>query len=154
MRKSIIAVSALIGVSGFAAAARAQCVPVLGEAGQAETLCGDFRPLRIASAVLGDPPLIWSASRAALVPVPADGRARLVGSSIPLDVLIGRRVAGIGRPPERVVYNNPASLPGSVDPGLVMMRLPSPRRVVVRRTMVRSVEEVRFPSTRALRVKD
>ncbi len=153
MRKSTLLLSAAIGMCGFVASANAQCVPVLGAAGLAETICGDFRPLRIAPAVLGDPALIWSASGAELVPVPADGRARLVGPTIPLDVLIGRKVVGIGRPPERVVYNNPASLPGSVDPGLVLMRLPTLHRVVVRRTSVR-VAEVRLRRTRALRVKD
>lgn len=150
MRKSIILLSALIGACGFAATASAQCVSVMGSESRPATLCRDFRPLRIASAVLGDPALIWSASQATLVPVPEDGRVRLVGSSIPLDVLIGRRVVGVGRPPEPVVYNNPSSLPGSVDPGLVLMRLPSPRRVVIRETAMR-VEHVRRT---ILRVKD
>lgn len=153
MRKSIVLLSALVGACGFGATAKAQCVPVVGSDGRPETLCRDFRPLRIASAVLGDPVLIWSASRAALVPVPEDGRVRLVGSSIPLDVLIGRRVVGVGRPPEPVVYNNPSSLPGSVDAGLVLMRLPSPRRVVVRETSVR-LAEVHLRRARVLRVKD
>lgn len=153
MRKSIILLSAFLGACGFAASAHAQCVPVMGSDGRPETLCRDFRPLRIAPAVLGDPALIWSASRAALVPVPEDGRARLVGPSIPIDVLIGRRVVGIGRPPEPVVYNNPASLPGSVDPGLVLMRLPAPRRVIVRESSVR-LAEVRLRRARILRVKD
>lgn len=153
MRKSIILLSALVGVWGFGASARAQCVPVLGADGGPETLCRDFRPLRIAPAVLGDPVLVWSASRAALLPVPDDGRVRSVGSSIPLDVLIGRRVVGIGRPPEPLVYNNPSSLPGSVDPGLVLVRLPVPRRVVIRESSIRW-EDVHRRRIEVLRVKD
>ena len=78
MRKSTLLLSAAIAICGFVASAHAQCAPVLGAAGQPETICGDFRPLRIAPAVLGDPTLDLVGQQAALVPVPADGRARLL----------------------------------------------------------------------------
>lgn len=159
MRKRLIRVLAAAAVCGFGFSAHAQCVPVLSATGHAETVCGDFRPLRISPVVLGDPALIRSAAYGDLVPVPADGGARLVGQMIPLDVLIGRRVVGLGRAPEPVLYNNPSSLPGSVDPYVALMPLPSVRRVVVREAPLRSrsvrmIERVRLEPMRAISVKD
>ncbi len=130
MHKSSTVLGTLAAVFGLCATANAQCVPVLGSAGQAQTFCSDFRPLRVASAVLNGSALIWSPSSAALVLLPVYGRLRVVGRTIPMEAVIGRRILPVGRSPERVVYNNPESFPGIVDPGTVLMRLPPapPRR--------------------------
>ena len=92
----------------------------------------DSYPLRMAPAVLGGPPLIWSAEDATLVPPPY-GSYQVFGRTVPIEKVIGRRVLPIETSlPGGIAYNNPASAPGVVDPEVVLMRLPpAPRAAKV-----------------------
>ena len=161
MHRTTILLGTLVTLFGAWTSAQAQCVPVRGPTGEVGTVCGDFRPLRLASAALGNPPLIWSSSRAELVPPPAYGWPRAVGRTIPIEAVIGRRVLPVTRLLQSVVYNNPESFPGAVEPGIVLMPLRPARRVVVRETYVRPLRtseamtgRTRLRRIKVIRVKD
>ena len=145
MHKTVILLGSLLALCGTWTPVQARCASVVMASGQVATSCDDSRPLRLASAVLAGPPLIWSTRHAALVPLPAYGSLHSVGRTIPIGEVIGRRVLPLTNLPQPVVYNNPDSFPSAVDPGVVLMPLPSPRRVVIRRA---------YLQTKVIRVKD
>lgn len=105
-------------------AAAAQCRSASAD----EAGCRQPTDLHVSSAVLGTPPLVWSPVEGNLVPPPAGTAGWGMGRTIPLDRIIGRKIASVGAPVQAVSYNTPTSDPGAIDPGTVLMPLLPPKR--------------------------
>lgn len=121
MRKTLAFIGAATILVGVAPALHAQCLPPACLPGP--------EVVRLSPAVEDGVPLVWSSARATLVPAPSYGLPVLLGRSVPLGGLIGRRILPVGAVPRAVNYNAPGRFPSRVDPGLVLMRLLPPRHV-------------------------
>ena len=129
--RTLIAAALLTGglaSSGFGALAQERS-PCPGDPG-----CPGEYPLRIGTATDPGQPLVWSTTRGRLVRPPVRHEPILLGRTIPLGEIIGRKVHPIGRLPEPVIYNKPLADLDPGDPSLVLMSLgPIPRPVLLRR---------------------
>ncbi len=120
MRKTLVFIGAATLLVGTVPALHAQCLPPACLPGP--------DVVRLSPAIEDGVPLVWSPAKGRLVPAPSHGLPVVLGYSVPLDGLIGRRVLPVGALPREVNYNAPDRVPSRVDPGLVLMRLLPPHR--------------------------
>ena len=130
MRILIAAALLTSGLASFCLGVSAQeRSPCHGDPG-----CPREYPLRLGTATSPGVPLVWSATQGRLVPPPVRQEPIVLGRTIPLGEIIGRKVHPLGRLPEPVIYNKPPTEPDSGDPSFVLMSLgPVPRPVLLRR---------------------
>lgn len=114
MRKFPIVLTMVLGSSLPAAA---QCI--------GEPDCDVPPALRLSSAAVGDPPLVWSSEHGRLVPLPP-GVGRAVGPVVMLGEIAGFKISSAGDLPRRLSYNDPETC-RDADGGTVLLPLLRPR---------------------------